>query len=218
MLPFAGAVAFLNSGSFFDEFDYWAGTFALVVFAASEAVLFAWVFGMDKAWAEIGKGAEMRPPLFFYPIIKYVTPTFLLVILVAFTFMPEGLVPARDGEGKPVLKDGQPVLLEKGWEPYLIGWATGDKPPAWQWSSGGMIGKLIYRDLAKQRAGLEAKLSQAQLPEQEKKEAQEALAFLPQLQNLRQIDRVAMIGSFLFFCTLVAIAWNKRAAKQEAKS
>lgn len=66
----------------FNEFDYWAGTIALVVFSLAEIILFAWVFGMDKGWKEINEGADMKVPKAFKHIIKYVTPVFLLVVFV----------------------------------------------------------------------------------------------------------------------------------------
>ena len=64
-----------------DELDFWGGTFFLVVFATIEAVLFAWVFGMESAWDEIHKGADMRVPRIYKFIIKYITPLFLFLIL-----------------------------------------------------------------------------------------------------------------------------------------
>jgi hypothetical protein len=179
------------------------------VFATIETILFAWVFGMNRAWEEIGKGAEMRVPAFFYPIIKYVTPTFLLLILVGYTFQPEGKVEVQDP------KTGEVSLKEKGWEPYLLGWATGQKIPAWKWSGGGMIGKLLYRDLANQQEQLSAKLAGtagAPLSEQERGDVQAQIEFLPKLQRLRTIDRLVMIGTFIFFSVLVAVAWHRRAA------
>lgn len=75
-------IFFLNHG-FMDEMDFWAGTFGLVVFSFIEVVLFAWVFGMDNAWKEIHLGADIRVPRVFYFIIKYITPTFLGILLVA---------------------------------------------------------------------------------------------------------------------------------------
>jgi NSS family neurotransmitter:Na+ symporter len=73
-------VLFMAHG-FLDEMDYWVGTFGLVVMALVEIVLFAWVFGMERAWEEITRGARVRVPRVFYYVIKYVTPAFLLVIL-----------------------------------------------------------------------------------------------------------------------------------------
>lgn len=86
LLPFALPVAMLHSNSFFDEFDYWAGTFSLVVMAVAEAILWAYVFGAERGWNEMMRGAELQIPRIFFWIIKYVTPTFLLVILLASTF------------------------------------------------------------------------------------------------------------------------------------
>src|SRR5665647_251829 len=47
---------------FFDELDFWAGTFGLVVFAAIEVVLFSWVFKIKKGWVEMHKGADLKVP------------------------------------------------------------------------------------------------------------------------------------------------------------
>lgn len=74
------AIFFLRNGVV-DELDFWGGTFLLVVFGAIEVILFAWVFGMGNAWDEIHRGADMRIPVFYKFIIKYITPLFLLVIL-----------------------------------------------------------------------------------------------------------------------------------------
>lgn len=72
-------VLFYNQGVF-DEYDHWAGTVSLVVFAMFEIVLFAWVFGMDKGWREITEGADINVPLFFRFAIKYITPVMLIVV------------------------------------------------------------------------------------------------------------------------------------------
>jgi NSS family neurotransmitter:Na+ symporter len=69
-------VLFFNNGVF-DEYDYWAGTVSLVVFALFEIILFAWIFGMKKGWDEINKGADIKVPVVFKFIIKYVTPILL---------------------------------------------------------------------------------------------------------------------------------------------
>jgi NSS family neurotransmitter:Na+ symporter len=83
------SIFFLGRGVV-DELDFWGGTFALVLFGTIETVLFVWVFGMDKAWDEMHRGAEMTIPGFYRPIIKYVTPTFLFLILGSW-FWQQGL-------------------------------------------------------------------------------------------------------------------------------
>ena len=66
-----------------DELDFWACTVCLVVFATVETILFAWVFGIDKAWDEIHHGADVRIPRIYKFIIKYITPVFLIILLVS---------------------------------------------------------------------------------------------------------------------------------------
>ena len=61
----------------FDEFDYWAGTVSLVVFALFETILFAWIFGIKKGWKEITDGADIKVPVFFKYVILIVTPLIL---------------------------------------------------------------------------------------------------------------------------------------------
>lgn len=82
-------VLFFNQGVF-DEYDYWAGTVALVVFAFFEIILFAWVFGMDKGWREITAGSDIKVPNVFKFLIKWVTPVMLGLLFLASLLMPEG--------------------------------------------------------------------------------------------------------------------------------
>lgn len=93
---------FLLSHGVVNELDFWGGTFCLVLFATIEIILFAWIFGMEKAWEEIHHGADMRVPKIYKFIIKYITPLFLLLILGAW-FIQEGIptitmksIPAAD--------------------------------------------------------------------------------------------------------------------------
>lgn len=79
-------VILFNQQGFLGEFDFWAGTFGLVLFATIEIILFAWVFGMDNAWKALTEGADMKVPIVFRYIIQYVTPIMLLVILGTWLF------------------------------------------------------------------------------------------------------------------------------------
>lgn len=124
LLPLALPVAMFNEKCFFDEFDFWAGTFCLVVMAVGESVLFSWVFGTDRGWAEMMRGADLKVPKVFYWIMKYVTPTFLIVILFTSIFKPQA-----------------------GWDRYIAAAVSGDPAPPWDWSDDGMIGRLLHKDL-----------------------------------------------------------------------
>ncbi|SMD44539.1 Na+-dependent transporter, SNF family [Aquiflexum balticum DSM 16537] len=72
----------------FDEYDYWAGTVSLVVFALLEAVLFSWVFGINKGWNEINEGSDIKIPQVYKFIIKYITPLLLLMVFLSALITP----------------------------------------------------------------------------------------------------------------------------------
>jgi len=87
---FMQPVIFWLEFGFLNEMDFWIGTIGLVVFAIIEVVLFVWVFGPNKAWKEICMGSDFKLPRFFYYVIKYVTPTYLFLLL-GFWFWQDGL-------------------------------------------------------------------------------------------------------------------------------
>jgi SNF family Na+-dependent transporter len=101
----------LYPGGAFDEFDFWTGTFALVVFALAEAVIFAWIFGLDRGWEEITRGTEMKVPRFLRFVLRYVTPAFLCVVFLSSLVKPvdgrwlKALDALRAGDGWPFAPD-----------------------------------------------------------------------------------------------------------------
>lgn len=101
-------VIFFNGYGALDEMDFWGGTFCVVLFAMIEVILFAWVFGMDRAWSELHSGSDIRIPRIYRFIIKYITPAFLILILVSW-----------------FVQDGWPTLLLERTPrenvPYVIG-------------------------------------------------------------------------------------------------
>lgn len=78
----------LYPGGAFDEFDFWSGTFALVVFALLESIIFAYVFGMKRGWEEITRGADIVVPKLFRFVIQFVTPAFIAIIFLASLVKP----------------------------------------------------------------------------------------------------------------------------------
>lgn len=87
---FGFVCVWLYPGGSFDEFDFWSGTVALVVFALGEACIFSFVFGIDRGWEEITRGADLKVPRFFRFVIRYITPVFILVVLVGALVKPVG--------------------------------------------------------------------------------------------------------------------------------
>lgn len=118
-IMFFGAIPiimYLQYG-FLDEFDFWAGAFFLLVFSLIETILFFWVFGSKKAWAEIRQGEQIKLPGFFYPIMKYVVPILLVIILF-----------------KGAIDDMMPRVLFKRWQDL----------PGWDKATAGMGDRLAY--------------------------------------------------------------------------
>jgi SNF family Na+-dependent transporter len=64
--------------------DFWVGSFFILLVAAVQIIAFGWIFGIDRGIAEANAGAHMRIPKFFEFVIKYVSPTYLLVVIVGF--------------------------------------------------------------------------------------------------------------------------------------
>jgi len=102
ILLFGLPTVFFFSKGVFDQYDYWAGTVSLVVFAMLETILFSWVLGVNKGWKLLHQGAEMQVPRFFKFVLRYITPTLLIIIFLSSLVKPKN--------------DDWSLLSFKGWE------------------------------------------------------------------------------------------------------
>ncbi len=106
-------ILFFSAGAF-NEFDWWAGSVALVIFALGESLIFAYAFGIDRGWEEITRGADIVVPRFFRFVIKYVTPLFLLLVFLGTLVKPLGgdFIAAfqRLGRGESWSFDGESII------------------------------------------------------------------------------------------------------------
>ncbi len=68
-----------------DTMDFWVGTFCIFLLATVQIISFGWIWGIDKGAAELDQGALMKIPRFFFYIMKYVAPAYLIIVLVGFT-------------------------------------------------------------------------------------------------------------------------------------
>ena len=122
----------LYPGGAFDEFDFWTGTFALVVFALLEAIVFAFVFGIDKGWEEITRGADIVIPKIFKFFIKYITPLFIAIIFIGALIKPDtdwitAFSSLFNGNGWPFAADSViGVVFHVGTEKYV--WFDNGEP------------------------------------------------------------------------------------------
>ena len=83
-------VIFFMHHGMVDEIDYWVGEFGLVLFAAIETVILPGFSAWTKGGEEMHQGADLQVPRIFYYIMKFVTPTFM-VLLVAW-WVYDGLI------------------------------------------------------------------------------------------------------------------------------
>jgi SNF family Na+-dependent transporter len=91
LLTIGGALAviyFSHNLIVLDTMDFWVGSVAIFVMATIQIVLFSWVIGIDRGLEEAHRGADFQIPCrsFVAFIMKYVTPTYLLVIFFAWIY------------------------------------------------------------------------------------------------------------------------------------
>lgn len=80
-----GFVLYFSAGlTALDTFDFWVGTFLIFVLAMFQAVLYGWIFGIERGEREAHEGAHIRIPKFVQYMLKYIVPVYLVVIFAAF--------------------------------------------------------------------------------------------------------------------------------------
>lgn len=104
---FAAANVVVFGKGVMGEIDFWAGTLGIVVFALLEVVIFVWVLGPDKAWAEIVRGADINPPRIAYYVLKYVTPCYLFVLVAGWIW--------QDGRAVATMSQAPPEEVPWRW-------------------------------------------------------------------------------------------------------
>ena len=73
-----------------DTMDFWIGNLCIFIMATVLVILFAWVIGAEKGFRLAREGSELRIPGFFALLIKYVSPVYLLVIFVLWSYYNAG--------------------------------------------------------------------------------------------------------------------------------
>ena len=83
-----------------DTMDFWVGTFCIFVLATLQIICFGWIWGVKAGRAELNRGALMHIPGFFFVVMKYVAPVYLLVILIGFIWNDMGAKLEEAGESR----------------------------------------------------------------------------------------------------------------------
>jgi len=90
-VAFLGLISALGSGFILyfskgrialDTFDFWGGIMLLLVLATIQSILYGWVLGIERGEREAHQGAHLRIPRFVQYVLKFVSPVFLIAILI----------------------------------------------------------------------------------------------------------------------------------------
>ncbi len=80
-LAVTGFLVFTIQWGTLDEMDFWAATVCPVIAATIMVIFFSFILGIDKGFEEMERGAAIKVPRIFRFVLKYVTPTYLVVLL-----------------------------------------------------------------------------------------------------------------------------------------
>jgi len=99
----AGLIMYLSLGaSALSATDFWC-EFMMILAGLAQVVLFGWIIGAERGLRETNRGAAIQVPAFVAVLIRYVTPTFLAIVLGLWLWY-EG--PGRLEQMDPVLQGG----------------------------------------------------------------------------------------------------------------
>ncbi len=70
-----------------DTLDFWVGTCLIFILATAQILVFSWGYGVRRGLEEASQGASIRIPRFFIPVMKLLTPAFLLAIFGLWVLM-----------------------------------------------------------------------------------------------------------------------------------
>ncbi len=84
-----------------DHTDFWCNLM-MIIAATFQVLIFGWIIGATRGVKEMNRGADLHVPRFIAFVIRFITPTFLIVILAMWGYnnLPErisGMDPGRQG-------------------------------------------------------------------------------------------------------------------------
>ena len=68
-----------------DHTDFWCN-FSMILAATAQVILFGWIIGAERGVREANRGADFPMPRFMPFMLRYVTPTFLLIVLGSWAY------------------------------------------------------------------------------------------------------------------------------------
>lgn len=105
-----------------DHADFWVSQLMIYIAATGQVLIFGWVLGVRRGIAEANRGAELSLPPGYGFVIRYVTPTFLIVVFVSWVYVhapdyARGMIPSLQGNraARAVYEDAAYAKLGGEW-------------------------------------------------------------------------------------------------------
>ncbi len=101
LLGAAPIMYFSTGATALDFTDFWC-EFMMILAGLGQVLIFGWIIGAEKGVEEANRGAAFRIPKFMGFVIRYVTPSFLLIVLCLWFYFEgpdrvRGMVPSIQG-------------------------------------------------------------------------------------------------------------------------
>ncbi len=96
-----------------DTIDWWMANFFIFIMATLQIIYFGWILGVGEGMKELARGAEIRLPAFLPFVLKYVSPTFLLLVFGYWAYREIGGTEDKPGRFAQLLslpEEGPPVV------------------------------------------------------------------------------------------------------------
>ncbi|HMO52139.1 MAG TPA: sodium-dependent transporter [Kiritimatiellia bacterium] len=91
-----------------DTVDFWMANFFIFIFATAQTIVFGWVLGVNKGFEELKRGAEITLPESLKFVIKYISPSFLLIVFAVWCYQE---LPGRLKAIVTLPEEGPPIVL-----------------------------------------------------------------------------------------------------------
>ncbi len=188
-----------------DHTDFWCNL-GMILAATAQVILFGWIIGAERGVREANRGSDFPMPKFMPFVLRYITPTFLIIVLVAwgYTKLPgyiEGMSPATRGTNA-VMNVYTPVIAEHFADENLEGEALTKR-----------VRKLVGREGRKEPLPEWLAVHKDAAEEARKAESSDA-----------KVARLVFIGLIVLYLLLLALAdiacrnnIGKRIAEAEAR-
>lgn len=194
-----------------DYTDFWCNV-CMILAATGTVFVFGWVVGAERGVSEMNRGADFKVPRFMPIMIRYVTPAFLVVILVAWIATNAGSYLDGMSPAKRTLAYQRAVYVAA-----ITGHFQGENVPA----DDRLTDEALASRIAVLLGGDDEEIDPAVLPswlQESQAEAEEAGAAGPADANVARFVFIGMAIFLIFLLAMGDIACRSRIGRAIAEA